>query len=78
MSVNRIVAAVGSASVTVIGGSTTAVSIGTILVATGGAAALGLVGYGVYRWLSSNNAPKQLPMMGTNILVPNGEPAQLS
>jgi hypothetical protein len=61
MSAGRIIAAVGPASVTVIGGSVTAVSIATVLVATGGAVALSLAGYGVYRWLSGENAPTQLP-----------------
>lgn len=56
----RIVAVAGPVSVTVIGSSVTAVSIATVLVAAGGAAALGLAGYGVYRYLSSGGSPEQV------------------
>lgn len=39
-----------------VGGATaTAVSAATVIAATGGAAAVVLAGYGVYRWLSSDN-----------------------
>jgi hypothetical protein len=61
MSAGRIIAAVGPVSVTVIGASATALSLGTVLVAAGGAVALGLGGYGVYCWLSGDNAPQALP-----------------
>ncbi|MFM2151977.1 MAG: hypothetical protein RL199_412 [Pseudomonadota bacterium] len=51
----KIVASVGAAGVSIgmVGASTAAVSAGTVIVATGGAAALALAGYGVYRMLSS-------------------------
>lgn len=61
MSAGRIMAAVGPASVAVLGGSATAASIATVVVATGGAVALGLVGYGVYRYLSGGGSPANLP-----------------
>lgn len=61
MSTGRIVAAVGPVSVAVVGASTAAVSIATVIVATGGAVAIGLVGYGIYRWYSGDHPPEQLP-----------------
>lgn len=47
----RVAASVGGASVAIeaVGISTAAISASTILVATGGAAALVLAGYGIYR-----------------------------
>jgi hypothetical protein len=46
---------VGTAGVTatVIGASLFSTSAATVIIATGGAAALALAGYGLYKWLSS-------------------------
>jgi hypothetical protein len=65
MSAGRIIAAVGPASVTVIGGSAAALSVGTILVAAGAAVALGFAGYGVYRYFSGGDCPPELPSGGS-------------
>ncbi len=59
MSMGRIVATVGPVSVTIIGGSATALSAGMVLVAAGAAAAIGFAGYGVYRYLSGGNDPSK-------------------
>jgi hypothetical protein len=50
-----VVASAGAAgvSVAVIGASATAASVGTIIVATGGAAALVLAGYALWKWSQS-------------------------
>jgi uncharacterized membrane protein YebE (DUF533 family) len=42
----------GALTATVVGASAAAASVSTVLLATGGAAAIALVGYGLYRWLS--------------------------
>lgn len=75
----RIIAAsVGPVSVKVIGGSIVAMSTATVVVAVGGAVALGLAGYGIYRWLSrgdqgrSADSPPQLPPGGKPPPLPGG------
>lgn len=56
MSTGKIVVQAGTAGVriAITGASVAAVSAATVIVATGGAGAVGLVGYGIYRMLSDN------------------------
>ncbi len=68
----QLIVAVGQAAITVTGASTLAINVATMLVATGGAAALVLAGYGVYHWLSLKASPlrrvdgePQKPLLGS-------------
>jgi len=54
----QIIASVGSVSVAVVGGSATALSAATVIIAVGAGAALCLAGYGMYRWLSGKECGK--------------------
>lgn len=49
---------VGAAAVAVAGVSTAAAGTAAVIAATGGAAAVVLVGYGIYRWLSKDDTSK--------------------
>ena len=49
----------GPVAAAVVGGSTLAINGATLIIATGGAAAIGLAGYGVYKWLSRKPSPPQ-------------------
>ena len=74
----QIIASVAGASVAVAGASIAAVNAATIIVATGGAAALALAGYGLYCWLSSSNPPPSLPPPASQPQLPGpGSPPQL-
>ncbi len=68
----RIIATVGPVSVAVIGGTVAATSVATVLVGAGAAVALGLAGYGVYRYLTSGASPARLPHspQGDNLPAP--------
>lgn len=58
----RILATASGAGVAVgvAGASVTAASAATVIVATGGAVALVFIGYGAYRWLTSDAGNKDL------------------
>lgn len=61
------------ATVSVVGPSVGAINAATIIAATGGAAALVLVGYGLYRWLSKNQPSGQLSGGTRPDQLPGGE-----
>lgn len=56
-----IVAAIGPASVAVVGASATATGVATVVVAAGAAAALGFAGYGVYCYFANGSDSSQVP-----------------
>jgi len=51
-----VAAGTGGVALKVAGASTAALSGATVIAATGGAAAVVLVGYGVYKWLSKDGS----------------------